>query len=172
MIDGRPARINNPTVGQFLPAGGAWNGNAPRPFALISMGGCSVSAKDTVVGTAKQIVAEIVADGRLADEGARQSNKGSLRSAGEPAMGSLPPEALKPPPSSSYQLESQHMDESQFASLLGRAALKVWPDLPRDAQEQLFAAAVDDGLIANGLAEFLHDRHPRTVHPPRPTRLA
>jgi hypothetical protein len=64
------------------------------------------------------------------------------------------------------------MDENQFASLLGRAALKVWPDLPRDAQERLFAAAVDDGVIANTLAEFLHDRHPRTAHPPKPTRLA
>ena len=28
-----------------------------------------MSAKDTVVGTAKQIVAEIVGDGRLAEEG-------------------------------------------------------------------------------------------------------
>jgi hypothetical protein len=64
------------------------------------------------------------------------------------------------------------MDEIQFASLLGRAALKVWSDLPRDAQEQLFAAAVDDGVIASSLAEYLHDHHPRTAHPPRPTRLA
>jgi hypothetical protein len=64
------------------------------------------------------------------------------------------------------------MDETQFASLLGRAALKVWPDLPRDAQERLFAAAVDDGVIANSLAEFLHDRRPRTAHPPKPTGLA
>jgi hypothetical protein len=64
------------------------------------------------------------------------------------------------------------MDENSFASLLGHAALKVWPDLPRDAQEQLFAAAVDDGVIANSLAIFLHDRHPRTAHPPHPTRLA
>ena len=64
------------------------------------------------------------------------------------------------------------MDENQFASMLGRAALKVWPDLPRDAQERLFAVAVDDGVIASTLAEFLHDRHPRTAHPPKPTRLA
>jgi hypothetical protein len=32
-----------------------------------------MNAKDTVVGTAKQIVAEIVGDGRLAEEGARQA---------------------------------------------------------------------------------------------------
>ena len=63
------------------------------------------------------------------------------------------------------------MDENQFASLLGRAALKVWPELPRDAQEQLFSAAVDDAVIANSLAEFLHDRHPKTSHPPKPTRI-
>jgi hypothetical protein len=64
------------------------------------------------------------------------------------------------------------MDEKKFASLLGHAALKVWPTLPRDAQEQLFAAAVDDAVISNSLAVFLHDRHPRTAHPPHPTALA
>jgi len=36
------------------------------------------------------------------------------------------------------------MNENQFASLLGHAALKVWPELPREAQERLFAAAVDE----------------------------
>jgi hypothetical protein len=64
------------------------------------------------------------------------------------------------------------MDENRFASLLGHAALKVWPDLPREAQEQLFAASVDDGVIANSLAVFLHDRHPKTAHPPKPTQIA
>nr|WP_249780571.1 hypothetical protein [Bradyrhizobium sp. dw_411] len=69
------------------------------------------------------------------------------------------------------------MDENRFAALLGHAALKVWPDLPREAQERLFSAAVDDAVIANSLAEFLHDRHPKTLqpktsHPPKPTRLA
>ena len=63
------------------------------------------------------------------------------------------------------------MDENQFAILLGHAALKVWPKLPRDAQEQLFAAAVNDAVISNSLATFLHDRHPRTAHPPRPTTI-
>ena len=63
-------------------------------------------------------------------------------------------------------------DEKQFVLQLGRAALKVWPRLPREAQEQLFLAAVDDGVIANSLAEFLHDHHPKTAHPPKPTRLA
>jgi len=64
------------------------------------------------------------------------------------------------------------MDENKFANLLGHAALKVWPTLPREAQEQLFAAAVDDAVIGNSLAVFLHDRHPRTAHPPHPTALA
>jgi hypothetical protein len=59
------------------------------------------------------------------------------------------------------------MDENRFAALLGHAALKVWPDLPRDAQERLFAAAVDDAVIATSLAEFLHDRDPRTCIPAR-----
>jgi hypothetical protein len=61
------------------------------------------------------------------------------------------------------------MDENQFAALLGHAALKVWPELPRDAQEMLFAAAVQDSAVANALATYLHDHHPRTAHPPRPT---
>ncbi|CAN7759032.1 hypothetical protein LJR220_002622 [Bradyrhizobium sp. LjRoot220] len=64
------------------------------------------------------------------------------------------------------------MDEDKFAALLGHAALKVWSELPRDAQEMLFAAAVNDGVIANTLAVYLHDRHPRTAHPPKPTALA
>jgi hypothetical protein len=128
-----------------------------------STGESDVSAKDTVIGTAKQIVAEIVGDGRLAEEGSCQT-----RSASEPATEGAP---STQPPDTALRSEP-HMDENQFASLLGRAALKVWPDLPRDAQERLFAAAVDDGVIANSLAEFLHDHHPRTAHPPRPTRIA
>jgi len=64
------------------------------------------------------------------------------------------------------------MDQNQFAALLGHAALKMWPELSRDAQEKLFAAAVDDGVIANALATYLHEHHPRTAHPPRPTGLA
>jgi hypothetical protein len=60
-------------------------------------------------------------------------------------------------------------DEERFATLLGHGALKVWSDLPREAQERLFAASVDDGVIANSLAVFLHDHHPKTAHPPKPT---
>jgi hypothetical protein len=69
-------------------------------------------------------------------------------------------------------IEETAMDEHQFAVLLGRAALKIWPELPREAKQLLFDAAVDDAVIANDLATFLHDRHPRTEHPKRPTRLA
>ena len=64
------------------------------------------------------------------------------------------------------------MDDIQTAALLGRAALKVWPDLPVEAQEMLFKAAIDDGVIANTLATYLHDHHPRTAHPPKPTAMA
>jgi hypothetical protein len=64
------------------------------------------------------------------------------------------------------------MNQNQFAALLGHAALRMWPELPRDVQEKLFAAAVDDGVIANALATYLHEHHPRTAHPPRPTALA
>jgi len=62
---------------------------------------------------------------------------------------------------------------NEFERLLGRAALKLWPDLPRDVQELLFEAAVpNDFVIRNSLAVFLHDRHPRTAHPPKPRGLA
>jgi hypothetical protein len=61
----------------------------------------------------------------------------------------------------------------EFERLLGRAALALWPDLPRDVQESLFETAVaGDDIIRNHLASYLHDHHPRTAHPTRPTRLA
>jgi hypothetical protein len=58
---------------------------------------------------------------------------------------------------------------SEFEQLLGRAALEAWPDLPRDAQERLFEYAVgaDEGLRQR-LAVYLHENHPRTVHPEKP----
>ena len=54
------------------------------------------------------------------------------------------------------------------AGLLGRAAMDVWGDMPRDIQEALFETAMK-GLDAEReeLARMLHDRHPRTLHPPR-----
>jgi hypothetical protein len=57
----------------------------------------------------------------------------------------------------------------RFANLLGRAALDVWGDMPRDIQEALFETAVKghDGE-REALARLLHDRHPRTAHPPKP----
>jgi len=80
-----------------------------------------VSTKDTFVGTTKRIVSEIVGDGRLAEEGARQ-----VRSASGPATKVGPPQGPSTlPPSTTSRSESPHMDETQFASLLGRAALKV-----------------------------------------------
>jgi hypothetical protein len=61
----------------------------------------------------------------------------------------------------------------EFERLLGNAAFRVWPDLPRDVQEKLFETAVPlDPAIRNRLAIFLHDRHPKTAHPPKPTTLA
>jgi hypothetical protein len=62
---------------------------------------------------------------------------------------------------------------SEFERLLGNAALRLWPDLPRDVQEKLFETAVPlDPAIRNRLAIFLHDRHPKTAHPPKPTTWA
>jgi hypothetical protein len=40
-------------------------------------------------------------------------------------------------------------------------------------QEKLFEAAVPDNLLLRySFAVFLHDHHPRTAHPPKPTNLA
>jgi hypothetical protein len=57
----------------------------------------------------------------------------------------------------------------QFALRLGKAAIGVWSDIPRDLQEALFETALrgrDD--LRPALARLLHDRHPRTEHPAKP----
>jgi hypothetical protein len=60
------------------------------------------------------------------------------------------------------------MDTDEYAGLLGRAALEVWGDIPRDIQEALFEIAVRDrGDLRPGLAKLLHERHPRTEHLPK-----
>ncbi len=64
-------------------------------------------------------------------------------------------------------------DTTRFETVIGRAALQLWPDLPRDAQELVFDAATrGDEALRHALAIYLHDHHPRTAHPPRPTTLA
>ena len=61
----------------------------------------------------------------------------------------------------------------EFERLLGKAALAMWPHLPRDVQESLFERAVAGDLtIRNHLASYLHDHHPKTAHPAKPTQLA
>lgn len=60
-------------------------------------------------------------------------------------------------------------EEDEFARRLGRAAMAVWGDIPRDAQEALFETALrgrDD--LRPALARLLHEWHPRTEHPPKP----
>lgn len=54
----------------------------------------------------------------------------------------------------------------KFERLLGKAALALWSDFPRDVQETLFETAVArDAIIRNHLASYLHDHHPKTAHP-------
>jgi hypothetical protein len=61
----------------------------------------------------------------------------------------------------------------EFERLLGRAALALWSDFPRDVQERLFETTVaGDEIIRNHLALYLHDHHPKTAHPAKPTQLA
>jgi hypothetical protein len=61
---------------------------------------------------------------------------------------------------------------SEFERLLGHAALRLWSELPREVQENVETAVPLDAVIRNRLAIFLHDRHPRTADPPKPTQLA
>jgi hypothetical protein len=72
-----------------------------------------------------------------------------------------------------FKGEEMNDRASEFVKLLGGAAFKLWADLPRDVQETLFETAVpDDDAIRHSLAVFLHQHHPRTAHPPRPTLMA
>ena len=63
------------------------------------------------------------------------------------------------------------MDKTKtFAALLGRAAMDVWGEMPRDIQEALFETAMKGrDAEREELARLLHDRHPRTLHPAKPT---
>lgn len=64
-------------------------------------------------------------------------------------------------------------NKARYAQLVGAAALELWPDLPRNIQELLFELSVggDEGF-RHELAQHLHDHHPRTAHPPKPTLTA
>ena len=58
---------------------------------------------------------------------------------------------------------------ADFSEVIGRAALAIWPTLPRDVQETLFETAVGGREdLRQPLAIFLHDHHPRTAHPAKP----
>jgi hypothetical protein len=61
----------------------------------------------------------------------------------------------------------------RFLTAVGHAALELWPDLSRDMQERLFEhVATADPSLREGLAIYLHNCHPRTAHPPKPTAVA
>jgi hypothetical protein len=59
-------------------------------------------------------------------------------------------------------------DENHFEYALGFAVVRRWADLPREVQELLFdeATAGDDSL-RQGLATFLHEKHPKTASLPK-----
>jgi hypothetical protein len=39
-------------------------------------------------------------------------------------------------------------------------------------QERIFECVPDDPGVRHAVAQLLHDLHPKTAHPPRPTALA
>jgi hypothetical protein len=64
-------------------------------------------------------------------------------------------------------------DKNRFAVVIGNATLRVWAELPRDIQERVFEDAVKgEESLRQQLAVYLHDHHPRTAHPAKPTALA
>lgn len=56
-------------------------------------------------------------------------------------------------------------DENHYEYALGFAVVRRWAGLSREAQQLLFdeATAGDDSL-REGLATFLHAKHPKTAH--------
>jgi len=63
-------------------------------------------------------------------------------------------------------------DTTRYAQALGHAALRAWAELPQHVQERLFEDAVgNDEALRSSLAVYLHDHHPRTAHPAKPTRF-
>jgi hypothetical protein len=69
-------------------------------------------------------------------------------------------------PAKDNAVDGNGLAESDIAGLLGHATLKVWGQLPRDAQEAIFESAIQARPeCRTNLATFLHDIHPRTMHP-------
>jgi hypothetical protein len=61
--------------------------------------------------------------------------------------------------------EETIMSESLFESLLGKATVGVWGDLPRDLQEAIFELAARNAPeMRSDLAAYLHNHHPKTYH--------
>ena len=62
------------------------------------------------------------------------------------------------------------MTAIEVQRLLGQAAFKLWSELPREVQELLFeTAAPAENPARTEMATILHDHHPKTAHPPKPT---
>jgi hypothetical protein len=55
--------------------------------------------------------------------------------------------------------------EQDLLLALGRAASKIWSNLPQNVQHELFEEAVsfDGDAMRQPLAVFLHDKHSRTT---------
>jgi hypothetical protein len=104
-----------------------------------------MNAKDAVVGTAKQIVAEIVGGGRLAEEGSRQAGGNRLPSASDADVDGLRQNGSRPPDAP--------------GSAARRAGTAV-----RCGGGQRHHRELPCGI--------LHDRHPKTAHLPKPSMIA
>lgn len=62
--------------------------------------------------------------------------------------------------------------DARCEALIGRTILDLWFRLPRDVQEMIFETAVEgQDDLRHSLAVFLHERHPRTAHPPKPSAI-
>jgi hypothetical protein len=61
---------------------------------------------------------------------------------------------------------------NHLETMLGRTVFQLWSDLPRNIQERIFESLPCAPGEKRSFAVLLHDHHPRTAHPPKPTALA
>jgi hypothetical protein len=120
-----------------------------------------MSAKDYV----KSLTAEIVGLGIDKDA---LTVPATADAADQPVSATTPSGTDPGPvsPAKENAVDGNGLAEPEIADLLGRATLKVWGQLPRDAQEAIFESAIEARPEWRAdLATFLHEIHPRTVHP-------
>jgi hypothetical protein len=58
---------------------------------------------------------------------------------------------------------------NNIEAILGRTLFQLWPELPKEVQEKIFEAMSCEPGVKRSIATTLHDHHPMTAHPIRPS---